>query len=48
MELYLAQVNIAKMLAPIDNPVMAQFVENLDSINSLADNSEGFIWRLWQ
>ncbi|PSL47973.1 uncharacterized protein DUF3291 [Chitinophaga niastensis] len=46
MEYYLAQVNIAKMLAPLDNPVMADFVANLDRINHIAENSEGFIWRL--
>ena len=46
MEFYLAQINIAKMLAPIDGPVMADFVANLDSINALAENSEGFVWRL--
>ena len=42
----LAQVNIARMLAPIDGPVMADFVANLDIINQLAENSEGFVWRL--
>ena len=42
----LAQVNIAKMLAPIDDPIMADFVNNLDRINSLADNFDGFVWRL--
>ena len=46
MEFYLAQINIAKMLAPIDSPVMADFVANLDSINVLAEASEGFVWRL--
>lgn len=46
MEYYLAQVNIARMLGPIDSPTMAGFVANLDLINSLADSSEGFIWRL--
>jgi hypothetical protein len=34
------------MKAPIDSPVMADFVANLDGINALAENSEGFIWRL--
>ena len=34
------------MLAPIDSPVMADFVANLDRINSLADECPGFIWRL--
>ena len=46
MEFYLAQINIAKMVAPIDSPVMADFVANLDSINALAETSEGFVWRL--
>lgn len=34
------------MLAPIDDPIMADFVNNLDRINAIADKSEGFIWRL--
>jgi len=46
MEYHLAQINIAKMLAPIDSPVMAEFVANLDSINALAEGSPGFVWRL--
>ena len=46
MEHYLAQVNIGKILAPMDSPVMAEFAANLNSINALAENSEGFIWRL--
>lgn len=43
---HLAQINIAKMLAPIDSPVMADFKNNLDRINELAESSDGFIWRL--
>ena len=46
MKHYLAQINIAKMLAPLDSPVMAEFVNNLDCINGLAENAEGFVWRL--
>lgn len=46
MEYAIAQINIGKMLAPIDSPVMAGFVANLDHINALAENSKGFIWRL--
>jgi hypothetical protein len=34
------------MVAPLDDPVMAGFVEQLDFINSVADQSPGFIWRL--
>ncbi len=45
-KLSIAQLNIAKMLAPLDSPVMADFVNNLNRINALAESSEGFIWRL--
>ena len=46
MKYQLAQINIAKIIAPLDNPVMKDFVDNLDRINDLAETSEGFIWRL--
>ncbi len=43
---HIAQVNIARMNAPLDDPVMAGFVARLDEINALADKSPGFVWRL--
>jgi hypothetical protein len=43
---HLAQINIARMLATIDDPIMADFVTQLPPINALADASPGFIWRL--
>ncbi len=46
MEYHLAQVNIARMLAPLADPLMAGFVAELDAVNALADNSPGFVWRL--
>jgi len=46
MEFYLAEVNIARMLAPLYSPVMTDFVANLDPINELAEKSDGYIWRL--
>ncbi len=42
----LAQLNIAKLLHPIDSAELQDFVGNLDRINALAENSDGFIWRL--
>ena len=42
----LAQLNIAYLKAPIDSPILADFVANLDRINLLADASDGFRWRL--
>ena len=43
---HLAQLNIAKMKYAMDTPEMGEFVANLENINSLADGSAGFIWRL--
>ena len=44
---HIAQLNIATMLGKdINDPVMAEFVAQLDSINTLAEQSKGFVWRL--
>jgi hypothetical protein len=43
---HLAQVNVARLLAPLDSPQLADFVAWLEPINRLADNSPGFVWRL--
>lgn len=43
---HLAQVNIARARAPLEDPQMAGFVARLDEINALADGSPGFVWRL--
>lgn len=43
---HLAQVNIARLLAPIDSPQLAGFVARLEEINALADQVAGFVWRL--
>ena len=42
----LAQVNIGRLLAPVESPQIAEFVAALDPINRQADTSPGFIWRL--
>jgi heme-degrading monooxygenase HmoA len=42
----LAQLNIAHLKAPIESPLLADFVANLDRINALAEASDGFKWRL--
>ena len=42
----LAQMNVAIMKAPLDSPLLADFVANLDRINALAERSPGFVWRL--
>ncbi len=42
----LAQLNIGKLIAPIGDPRVAEFVDALDSINALGEASPGFVWRL--
>jgi heme-degrading monooxygenase HmoA len=43
---HLAQINIAHLLAPIDSPLLADFVADIDYINGIAEKSKGFVWRL--
>lgn len=43
---HLAQLNIARMLAPADSPVMADFMNGLSRINQLGEATPGFVWRL--
>jgi hypothetical protein len=43
---HLAQMNIARMRAPFDSPIMEGFRVQLDRINAVADASPGFVWRL--
>jgi hypothetical protein len=43
---HLAQTNIGRFRAPLDDPIMEGFRTQLDPINALADASPGFVWRL--
>ncbi len=43
---HLAEVNIARLKSPLDSPDMREFVDNLQRINELAEQSPGFVWRL--
>ena len=42
----LAQVNIARLRAPLESPALADFVAALDPVNAAADAAPGFLWRL--
>lgn len=42
----LAQVNISRMKAPLDDPSFRDFVAGLEPVNAVADNAPGFVWRL--
>jgi hypothetical protein len=46
VEYQLAQLNIARLRAPLDHEDSAEFVRALDPINLLAEVSPGFVWRL--
>jgi len=46
MTFHLAQINIGRIVAPLDDPRISEFVSQLDAINAIADRSPGFVWRL--
>ncbi len=45
-EFHLAQINVGRLLAPVDHPQIADFTANLDRVNTIADGLPGFVWRL--
>ena len=42
---HLAQLNIGRIRYEIDDPRMADFTNNLELVNGVAERSAGFIWR---
>ncbi len=46
MKCHIAQINIGRMRAPLDDAIMHGFVSRLEEINALADAAPGFVWRL--
>ncbi|MCC9157898.1 DUF3291 domain-containing protein [Streptomyces parvulus] len=43
---HLAELNVATLRYPMDDPRMAPFVDLLDPVNAAADDAPGFVWRL--
>src|SRR3954454_6091042 len=43
---HLAQYNLARTRATLDDPLMAEFVGGLARVNAAADAAAGFVWRL--
>lgn len=43
---HLAQLNVGRLLAPLESETLAGFVAALEPINALADGHPGFVWRL--
>jgi hypothetical protein len=44
--MHLAQINVGRLRFSLTDPRVADFVNNLDRINALAEESAGFVWRL--
>ena len=44
--MHLAQLNVGRLRAPMDDPRIDDFRENLDRVNTLAESSPGYVWRL--
>lgn len=42
----LAEVNVARLRFPLDDPRMSGFREAVARVNLLADDAPGFVWRL--
>ena len=42
--MHLAELNIGRLLAPTDDPRVAEFMDNLDRINGLGKRMPGFVW----
>jgi hypothetical protein len=46
MTFHFAELNIARLLQPLDHADNAEFVAVLDAVNAIAEVSDGFVWRL--
>ncbi|MEL6478043.1 MAG: DUF3291 domain-containing protein [Pseudomonadota bacterium] len=43
---HLAQINIGRLVAPVDDPRVREFMDNLDRVNGVAERLPGYVWRL--
>jgi hypothetical protein len=43
---HLAELNIGRLVAPTDDPRVAEFMANLDRINGLGKQMPGFVWMM--
>jgi hypothetical protein len=44
--MHLAQLNVGRLRAPMEDPQIDDFRNNLEPINALAEASPGYVWRL--
>lgn len=43
---HLAQLNVGRMVQAKGHPAVAEFFDNLERVNAVADRMPGFVWRL--
>ena len=43
---HVAELNIGRLKYDVDDPRLADFMDNLDKVNAIAERVEGFVWRL--
>ena len=46
MGVHVAQINVGTMVAATDDPAVAEFMDALEHVNTIADAAPGFVWRL--
>ncbi len=46
MGMHLAELNVGRLLAPTDDPRVADFMAALDRINGIGKRSPGFVWMM--
>ena len=44
--MHLAELNIGRLIAPTDDPRVAEFMNNLDRVNGLGKRMPGFVWMM--
>jgi len=44
--MHLAQLNIGRLIAPTEDPRVADFMANLDRVNGLGKRMPGFVWMM--
>lgn len=43
---HLAELNVGRLLAPTDDPLVAEFMAALDLVNGLGKRMPGFVWMM--
>ncbi len=46
MTMHLAELNVGRLLAPTDDPRVAEFMDALDRVNGLGKRMPGFVWMM--